>query len=47
MGLQEIFENGFRSDVFVFDLPLAFLTKCWSFAKAIIISLLDFLFDGY
>ena len=47
MGLQETFENAFRSDVFVFDLQRAFLTKCWSFAKTIIISLLDFLFDGY
>ena len=47
MGLQEIFENGFRSDVFVFDLQRAFLTKCWSFANTIIISLLDLIFDGY
>ena len=47
MALQAIFQTGFTSDFFVFDLPGASLTKCCSFAKAIIISLLDFLFDRF
>ena len=47
MALQAISQTDFTSDFFVFDLPGASLTKCCSFAKAIIISLLDFLFDRF